>query len=127
MTDDPSIIGLGLLPRRTERRRNSLRCNLAGRQVDLGRLIYNAFWSRGPGQNSLALSVSTLPFALVLATFRTPQVSALSGTQLLNSGFEAAGGAAIALPAIAVRTDEEKTAAIDGFAIPLTERFVGGC
>jgi len=64
---------------------------------------------------------------LVLATFRTPQVSALSGTQLLNSGFEAAGGAAIALPAIAVRTDEEKTAAIDGFAIPLTERFVGGC
>ena len=45
---------------------------------------------------------------------------------MLNPGFELTGFAAIALPAIAVRANEEETTAIVGFTRPLTESFFGG-
>jgi hypothetical protein len=64
-----------------------------------------------------------LPVVLVFAPFGALQVSALGGPQLLNPGFELTRFAAIALPAIAVRADEEEAAAIVGFTRPLTERL----
>jgi hypothetical protein len=64
-----------------------------------------------------------LPVVLVFAPFGALQVSALGGPQLLDPRFDLTGLAAIALPAIAMRADEEETTAIVGFTRPLTERF----
>jgi len=49
-----------------------------------------------------ALTVLSLPVAMIEASFRTPLVSPVGATPLTDSGMLAAGEAAIALAAIAV-------------------------
>jgi hypothetical protein len=53
------------------------------------------------------LAVRTLPVAMIEPAFRTPLVTAVGSTTLQAPGFRAASRAAIALPAIAVRTAPE--------------------
>jgi hypothetical protein len=55
----------------------------------------------------VALAVRTLPVAMIEPAFRTPLVTAVGSTTLQALGFRAASRAAIALSAIAVRTDPE--------------------
>jgi hypothetical protein len=64
---------------------------------------------------------------MVLASFGTLLVPAIGGAPLLRSGFGTTGLAAIAMPAIAVRADEEETMAILSLAKPLTERLLRAC
>jgi hypothetical protein len=69
----------------------------------------------------LAVSIFPLPVAMVQSSFRTPLVPAVGAASLPEAGFSAASGAAIAVSAIAVRTDPEHRVATTAAANPLPE------
>ena len=78
----------------------------------MGRLIRHA-------SGCVTLAVRPLPVPMVLPTFRTALVTAIGCAALLPSGIGATDLAAIALPAIAARTDPEHRMASLTAANPL--------
>jgi hypothetical protein len=80
----------------------------------MGRLIRHA-------RPTVTLAVRTLPVPVVEPAFRTPLVAAIGSTTLLAPGFRTASGAAIALPAIAMRTNPEHRLASLAAANPQPE------
>jgi hypothetical protein len=68
-----------------------------------------------------AAPVLTLPIPVIQPAFRTPLVTAVCATPLLEPRFVPAGGTAIALPTIAVLTDPEHCLATAAAANPLPE------
>jgi hypothetical protein len=69
----------------------------------------------------LALAVKALTITMIKAAFRTLLMSAAGRTPLATASKLLARGAAIELTAVAVRADEEESAAIRSFANPLTK------
>ena len=67
----------------------------------MGRLIRHA-------DRRVALPVRTLPVPMIEPAFPTPLVAAVGSAVLLAPGFAAAGRTAIALSAVAVRTNPEQ-------------------
>jgi hypothetical protein len=80
----------------------------------MGRLIRHASWR-------VALPVGTLPVAMIESALRTLLVAAVGGAALPAARFAAAGRTAIALPAIAVRTNPEHRLASLAAANPRPE------
>ena len=74
----------------------------------------------------LAAAISSLPIAMVEASFRTLLMPAASRAQLLDAGLKATVQAAIALPPVTVRADQEEGATMFGLTEPLTERLFRG-
>jgi len=62
------------------------------------------------GGIGLAATISSLPVAMVEASFRTLLMPAASCAQLLNTGLKTTVQTAITLPPIAVRADQEESA-----------------
>jgi len=69
----------------------------------------------------LAVSIFPLPVPMVQSSFRAPLVAAVGRASLLDPGFSAASGAAIALSAITVLADPEHRVASNAAANPLPE------
>jgi hypothetical protein len=67
----------------------------------MGRLIRHASWR-------VTLAVRTLPVPMIEPALRTPLIAAVGSTVLPAPGFAAAHRAAIALSAIAMRTNPER-------------------
>jgi hypothetical protein len=71
----------------------------------------------------LAVSIFPLSVTMVQSSFRAPLVAAVGAASLPEPGFRAASGAAIALPAITVRTNPEHRMAATAAANPLPENY----
>ena len=69
----------------------------------------------------MPLPVGPLPVPMIEPAFGTPLVPAVGISALLSSGFQTASRAAIALPAVAVRTNPEHRLASLAAANPLPE------
>lgn len=87
----------------------------------MGSMIRHAFFGRVGSRCSLAEPVSALTVAMVEAAFETLLVAAASSAELLAAGKSSAIRAAIKLPSVAVRADEEERAAMRSLAKPLPE------
>jgi hypothetical protein len=88
-------------------------------------MIPHAFFGGG-SRPGFALAVLSLMGAVIEFPFQTPLVASAGRAQLCPAGLETAGGAAVSLAAITVRTDEEETTAIGSLAKPVTERLPRG-
>jgi hypothetical protein len=82
----------------------------------MGRLIRH-------GRNCVTLAVSALPVSVIEPAFETPLVPAIGISALLATSFPAAGGAAVALAAITMRTDKEHRLASLAPANSLPENY----
>lgn len=71
----------------------------------------------------VAAPILLLAVAMVQTSFRTPLVAAVGRAPLPEPGFRAASMAAIALPAITVRTNPEHRVATTAAANPLPENY----
>jgi hypothetical protein len=71
----------------------------------------------------VTLAVDALPVSVIEPAFGTPLVPAVGRTALLATCFPAAGGAAVALAAITMRTDKEHRLASLAAANSLPENY----
>ncbi len=75
-----------------------------------------------------AAPVIALSVAMIKPSFEAPLMAAVGAPTLVDSGMLTAGGAAIALSAVAVRADEEHCVTLATEANPLPEyRFAMNC